>query len=71
MLIRVLLVSAGSRYFQRGVMPESLSIQELGVSAAGRHSQRVVMEVSLIIQELGSVGWQPIIAAPPASRNSG
>jgi hypothetical protein len=71
MLNRVLQVWAASRYYERIIMYVGLIFQELGVSVAGRYSRRVVIYVSLIIQELGSVGWQPIIPGPPASRNSG
>jgi hypothetical protein len=70
MLIRVLQVSAANRYSKQIIMYVGLIFQELGVSAACRYSQRVVIYVSMIIQELGSVGWQPIIAGLPASRNS-
>jgi hypothetical protein len=70
MLIPVLHVSAASRYSEWIVMYVGLIFQELWVSAAGLYSQRVAIYVSMIIQELGSVSWQPIIAGPPASRNS-
>jgi hypothetical protein len=47
-----------------------LLIPFLEVSAGSRYYQVVVVYTNIINPELGGVGWQPIRAAPLASRNA-